>query len=175
MTEACRPDPPSPFIEEWTRRFPAAAGARALDLAMGRGRHARLLAQAGFRTFGVDIAPDVVGGAVRALAEEGHPIIGWCADLTKTALPAGFFDAIVVVRYLQRDLMGSLADALRPGGMLLYETFTTAQLGRGRGPTSPDHLLEPDELRTAFPSLDVIFYDEPLQPDAIARLAARRP
>ena len=34
-----------------------------------------------------------------------------------------------------------------PGGVVLYETFTTAQRALGTGPTSPDHLLEPGELQ----------------------------
>ena len=50
----------SPFIVEWIERLaPRGKGARrALDVAMGRGRHAVVLAQWGFRTFGVDIKID---------------------------------------------------------------------------------------------------------------------
>jgi hypothetical protein len=78
------------------------------------------------------------------------------------------------VRYLQRDLWSALAGALAPGGTILYETFTEAQRMKGRGPTSPDHLLKPGELRMVFPDLEVLFYEETLEPDALARLAARR-
>jgi len=80
-----------------------------------------------------------------------------------------------VTRYLQRNLFVALADALSPGGVLIYETFTTAQLALGSGPRSPNHLLKPDELRDAFPSLRIEFYEEVVEPEAVGRLVARRP
>src|SRR5471030_2996976 len=99
---------PSPFAAAWiaalATRVPPPR--RALDLAMGRGRHALLLARHGFQTFGVDLKHDAVRDAMRAAAREGLSIRGWCADLTVSSLPAGAFDVVVVTRYLQRDLFG---------------------------------------------------------------------
>lgn len=152
-----------------------AGGARALDLAMGSGRHAAALARAGFRTFGVDIALDAVGDTLRRASAAGLTIRGWCADLTQFPLPRGRFDAIVVARYLQRDLFAAIGAALAPGGVIIYETFTTAQRAHGRGPTSPDHLLEPGELKARFEGLKLLFYEEVFEPDAVARIVARRP
>src|SRR5262245_3498565 len=146
-------DPPSPFVSEWVHRMRNAGRGRALDVAMGRGRHARLLASAGFRTFGVDNDLQSVAAALGGAAADGLTIRGWCADLTAHPLPRAWFDLIVVVRYLQRDLWLALADALAPGGVLLYETFTEPQRAKGRGPRSPDHLLKPGELREQFPGL----------------------
>ncbi len=80
---------------------------------------------------------------------------------------------IVVTRYLQRNLFHALRGAVRPGGVVLYETFTTAQRALGTGPTSPDHLLEPGELRRAFDGFEVLFYEEVTAPEAVARIAAR--
>jgi tellurite methyltransferase len=171
-------DPPSPFVDEWIRKLAGqiAVPGRALDVAMGRGRHALLLAAAGFRTFGVDnnyeaIAEAVARGRGRQLA-----LHAWCADLTMSPLPTDRFDLIVVTRYLQRDLMPALKNAIVPGGFLLYETFTELQQGRPRGPQSPDHLLRLGELRSLFADLDEIFYDELTDgaDDALARLAARK-
>jgi SAM-dependent methyltransferase len=160
---------------EWIARAGAGGGAtrRALDVAMGRGRHAVLLARAGFRTFGVDLKLDSVREAIEAGRREGVPVAGWCADLTRHALPRARFDLVVVSRYLQRDLFADLTASLAPGGIVIYETFTTAQRALGRPPTSPDHLLEPDELRRRFDGFDVLFYEEVLAPDAVARLVAR--
>ena len=164
---------PSPFVTEWIARL-AGDQARALDVAMGRGRHALPLARAGFRTFGVDANVDAVREAVRAAREAGTLIRGWCADLTRHPLPPGRFDLVVVSRYLQRDLFRSIADTLKAGGVLLYETFTTAQLAHGVGPRSPDHLLLPGELRGAFADLEILFYEEVISPEAVARLAAKK-
>lgn len=165
------------FVAEWIARLapqPAELAPRALDLAMGRGRHAVPLAVAGFDTFGVDIRFDAVDDARRAADAAGVRIHGWCADLTRYPLPRAQFDLIVVARYLQRDLFGALTIALRPGGVVLYETFTTAQRALGWGPTSPNHLLQPGELLKSFEEFEVLFYEEVSAPEAVARLAARR-
>src|SRR5438874_2826633 len=142
---------------------------------MGRGRHAVTLARAGFQTFGVDIRFEAVRDGASAAQSAGTALRAWCADLTQHPLPSAHFDVIVVTRYLQRDLFAPLAAALRPGGTLVYETFTTAQRAHGWGPTSPDHLLEPGELRRAFEGFEVLFYDEVSGPEAVARISARRP
>jgi len=162
---------------EWIARV-ANGGAgrrRALDVAMGRGRHAALLGRAGFRTFGVDIAFEAVREAMAAAAAEQVSLFGWCADLTQHPLPEARFDLIVVSRYLQRDLFIALRAACAPGGIVLYETFTTAQRALGTGPKSPDHLLEPGELRERFRGFERLFYEETIAPEAVARIAARRP
>lgn len=166
---------PSPFIVEWIRRLGVErSGGRALDVAMGRGRHASAIAGAGFRTFGVDRDLDSLRAAVADAAAEGIRIDAWCADLVSFPLPPGRFDVIVVARYLQRDLFPSLVNALAPAGVLLYETFTTAQRACGTGPTSAAHLLAPGELRQSLAALEVVFYEEVSRPDAVARLVGRR-
>ena len=148
---------------------------RALDLATGRGRHLIPIGLAGFQPFGVDIRIDALEDARAAAAAGGVVAWLWCADVTMHPLPTRYFDAIVVSRYLQRDLFASIRDALAPGGFVLYETFTTAQRALGTGPRSPEHLLEPNELRRAFDDFEVLFYDEVSEPEALARLVARKP
>ena len=174
---------PSAFVESWIVRLAAghvedlavAKRRRALDVAMGRGRHALLLARHGFRTFGVDVKCDAVHEAVQAAAREGLVVRGWCADLTASPLPVGCFDVVVVARYLQRDLFEALKASVAPRGCIVYETFTIAQLAHGVGPTSPAHLLRPGELQSLFADWDVLFYEEVEAPEAVARLVAQRP
>ena len=180
-------DVPSPFVVEWIPRVAAAidrtwAGPdkvpprpRALDLAMGRGRHARLLARAGFLTFGVDVRLEAVREASARARSEGLIVHGWCADLTAGRLPSGTFDVVLVTRYLQRDLFPSIRQAVKsPGGVVVYETFTVNQRRHGCGPTSPDHLLEPGELARRLAGFEVLFYEEVEAPEAVARIVARR-
>ena len=59
--------------------------------------------------------------------------------------------------------------------MLLFETFTMAQLNYSGGPRNPAHLLALGELRTAFPELHVLFYRELNAGQGIASLVAQRP
>jgi tellurite methyltransferase len=166
----------SPFAAAWIGRLaPTRADSpRALDLAMGRGRHALILARHGFKTFGVDRELDAVRDAVGAAAGEGLIVRGWCADLKMTPLPTSAFDLIVVTRYLQRDLFPALRAAVRPGGHVIYETFTVLQRALGSGPTSPDHLLGRGELKAWFDGWEVIASEEAATPEAVARLVARK-
>ena len=64
--------------------------------------------------------------------------------------------------------------ALAPGGMLLFETFTRAQLEFEGGPKNPEFLLECGELRVAFPGLRLLFYRELRAGKGIASLLARK-
>ena len=178
MSDTHLTDPPSPFVEEWIRKLSGeiAGPVRALDVAMGRGRHAVLLAAAGFKTFGVDHNYGAIAEAVARARGRQLELRAWCASLAMSPLPTERFELIVVTRYLQRDLIPALKQALVPGGFLLYETFTELQKGRPRGPQSPDHLLRLGELRSLFADLDELFYEELADGagDALARLAARK-
>lgn len=167
----------SPFVADWSARLAPREGSvrRALDLAMGRGRHAVVLARHGFRTYGVDERLDAVREAVTVAARERLTVRGWCADVTMFPLPPEAFDLMVVTRYLQRDLWPSIRRAVTPGGCVIYETFTVLQRALGTGPTSDDHLLECGELRASFPEWDVLFDEEVAAPEAVARLVARKP
>jgi SAM-dependent methyltransferase len=168
---------PSPFVVQWVPTLSAGAppAGTALDVAMGSGRHVEPLAAAGYKVFGVDVSFSRVQEAKWRAAETQSPLLAWCADLTAHPLPQRRFDLVVVTRYLQRDLCAAMRRALRPGGLVLYETFTRHQMRHGWGPTSPQHLLEPGELRLLFEPFELIFYQEVDEPEAVARLVARRP
>lgn len=131
---------PSP----WFVRFAhlVAPGARVLDLACGHGRHARFFASRGAKVLAVDRDPEALAALATVRAVETRAV-----DLETGDWPlAGErFDAIVVANYLHRPLFGPILDALRPGGMLLYETFMRGNERFGR-PSNPDFLLRPSEL-----------------------------
>ena len=128
----------------WVCRFARliAAGGTVLDLACGQGRHARHLAGLGYRVEAVDrdsaALADLAGVAGVATR---------CADLEASPWPCGSarFDGIVVTNYLHRPLMADLLVALRPGGVLIYETFALGNEKLGR-PSNPEFLLRPGEL-----------------------------
>ena len=177
MTDRLNIDPPSPFVVQWATALAPQlpAPSRALDVAMGRGRHARMLAGLGLRTFGVDADFEAVRTATHEATARGLVVRAWCADLTISPLPRGRFELVVVTRYLQRDLISGICDAAALGGFILYETFTVNQRALGVGPTSPDHLLAEGELRASFDRFEILFYEEVSAPEAVARLVARKP
>jgi SAM-dependent methyltransferase len=149
-----------------------------LDLACGYGRHSLASARLGLPVLAMDRNQE----ALRALQRIAPPLVQCVrTDLEGKAIipvaPASC-GAILVFRFLFRPLAPAIIQALRPGGLLLYETFTTHQRDLGQGPGNPAFLLDPDELPGLFASLEPIDYEEVVRseprPAALARLAARR-
>ena len=133
------------------------ASGRALDVACGRGRHALWLARHGFETTAIDRDPEAVAALEARARAEGLALTAMAVDLEAGAVALGeaAYDVVVVVHYLHRPLFPALLAALRPGGVLVYETFTRAQAARGR-PTNPAFLLGPGELRRLVAGLEVL-------------------
>jgi SAM-dependent methyltransferase len=146
---------PSPWVVRWAPLIPA--GAEVLDVACGSGRHARYLAARGCRV----VAVDRDEAALAALAEVPGVAVQ-LADLEAAPWPfaPGRFDGVVVANYLHRPLFGALAAALRPGGVLVYETFMRGNEALGR-PSNPDFLLRPGELLETFAGrLTVVAFEQ---------------
>jgi SAM-dependent methyltransferase len=164
---------PSPWVVRWAALV--RAGGAVLDVACGRGRHARHLAAAGYRVTAVDRDAD----ALAALA--GVPgVRAVAADLEGAAWPfaPASFDGVVVANYLHRPLFDALAAALAPGGVLVYETFMQGNERYGR-PSNPEFLLRPDELADAWRGrLAIVAFEqgrvERPKPAVVQRLCAAR-
>jgi SAM-dependent methyltransferase len=149
----------SPAASAWLvmNRAHLPASGRALDLACGRGRNAVWLAEQGFQTTAIDRNPSAVGDLSELAQRDRLPLTALAMDLEADAvtLGAALYDVVVVVHYLHRPLFPALLATLRPGGVLVYETFTVAQAARGR-PTNPAFLLEPGELARLVAPLEIL-------------------
>ncbi len=147
---------PSAWLIENAGLLPS--GGKVLDVACGRGRHALLLASAGFDVRAIDRNPEAIE-FVRTVA--GRLSLDLACDVVDLesdpppALGEAVFDAICVFNYLHRPLMPVIGAALKPGGRLFYETFTTRQAERGH-PRNPAFLLEAGGLPALVAPLSVI-------------------
>ncbi len=151
---------PNPWLREHHVYIPA--GGRVMELAMGRGRDAVFLAMQGYRVKGEDILTEAVVSARQLAARCGVAIDARVGDVTRPGLlEAESFDGIVVFNFLERTLLPPMAAALRPGGVLIYETFAAEQGRRVKLPRNPRWLLESGELRDSFTGkLEVLAYRE---------------
>lgn len=150
---------------------------KALDIAMGEGRNAVFLAKHGFVVDGCDISERAIKKA-RELARENHVTIhAFVADLETYELPKDTYDVIACFYYLQRDLVPQMKAALKPGGMIIYETYTTENRELGfEGPKNEDYLLRSNELLHLFKDLKILYYREVVlnNKKAIASLIAKK-
>jgi tellurite methyltransferase len=182
------PAEPASIVSEWLPLLPLGV---ALDLACGTGRHTLMLAARGQFVNAVDWSGaglDILENRARkaklpvsrandasAAGSRTHGIRLIQANLEDIQLPDASFSLILCLQYLQRSLFQQMAAALRPGGVLVFETFTQAQLNYTGGPRNPAYLLESGELRTAFPGLHTLFYRELNAGQGIASLVAQKP
>ncbi|WP_431064174.1 class I SAM-dependent methyltransferase [Methylotuvimicrobium sp.] len=131
----------------------------ALDLACGLGANARLLAAAGLSVFAWDISTVAVEKLQNDADKKGLAIQAkqWAID--KKSFSGYRFDVIVISRFLDRSLCDAIIDALNPGGLLFYQTYTREKVVE-RGPNNPDFLLAEGELLELFAELKPIYYRE---------------
>ncbi|WP_372777085.1 class I SAM-dependent methyltransferase [Litorivivens sp.] len=133
---------------------------RALDLACGLGANALLLAEYGLEVQAWDLADSALEklGAAASQLNLATALSTLQRDAETEPPEPSSFDVIVVSRFLHRPSLPALAQALRPGGLLFYQTFNRDK--PAGGPGNPDFLLEPGELLAVFSSLQLRFYQE---------------
>ena len=131
----------------------------ALDLACGRGGNALLLAQRGLRVTAWDIADIAIESLRDAASGSRLSLQAAVRDVELQPPGPGTFDVIVVAYFLAREIIPALIQALRPGGLIFYQTFTRNRLS-GRGPRRAEFRLAEQELLQLFSPLQVVFYRE---------------
>lgn len=167
----------------------ACSRAPALDLACGTGRNGLFLLASGIPVVFADRDSPSLEHIKQHLAaqpcERQRKLARfWQVDLEipdTHPLDAQTFGAILVFRYLHRPLLAGIKEAVTPGGLVIYETFTVEQAKIGR-PRNPDFLLRHGELRDCFREWDILHYFEGIERDpasgqrrAIAQLVAEKP
>jgi tellurite methyltransferase len=149
----------------------------ALDVAGGVGRHSIWLAHRDWRVKLLDISEVGIQQAEENAkrTETASSISADICDLnTMQDLGQEQYDLVVVFFFLQREIFPALLDAIKPGGILIYKTYTTEQKNFSGGPSHPMFLLEPNELLHAFRSMRVLHYHETIQEKGVAELVARK-
>lgn len=135
-----------------------------LCLGDGEGRNGVWLARQGYQVHTVDAS--VTGAAkARRLAEE-HAVsidaeVAELQDWVETEASRGPWDAIVsIFCHLPPDVRSKVGWALSPrlseAGVLIIESYTPAQIGRGTGgPPAPELMLTSDLVHHDWPGLDL--------------------
>jgi len=149
-------------------------GGTALDIAMGSGRNALFLAECGYRVTGIDRAESAVHLAVKTAHQRKLSLDGLTADMLDVDLGNEKFDVIANFYFLERDLIPRIKQALKPGGLVFFETFTSFKIPRD-DPRYRKFLIDPNELLTLFSDFFIMYYFERVKGSkAVASMIAKK-
>lgn len=132
---------------------------KALDLACGLGANSLLLAESGLDVSAWDISPVAVEALLSQARQRQLKIDARVVDVNKQLPAPGSVDVLVVTHFLVREMAQALMDAMRPGGLLFYQTYCRDKVSK-QGPGNPEYLLKDNELLTLFAGLKLRVYRE---------------
>ena len=152
---------------------------KALDVACGQGRNSLYLAEQGMAVTAIDLSGEALE-QLRSKAAACNLDIRTCrVDLeADPRLPGELFDLVTIFFYLHRPLLPLLRNAVRPGGIMVMRSLSSAGPFPG-GPGNPDFVLHPGELLEVFADWEILLHEEGLEPSrrggSVAGIVARRP
>ena len=132
---------------------------RALEVACGRGGNALFLAAHGLETWAWDISPIAIESLAAEAKRLKYQMHTEARDIMQQPPEGGSFDVVVVSHFLERGLVQLLREALRPQGLLFYQTFTRKKVS-DRGPSNPDFRLLDNELLHLCDGMRILVYRE---------------
>ena len=166
---------PAPLIAHFIAELAPLHGikpGKGLDIGCGAGRDMVYLAMHGWQMTGVDYIPAALQRAQDLAARQQVSVATECLDLETGSDPfthyaTGQFDLLSVARYLHRPLFAWMQRLLKPGGIVIYQTFMQGAEQFG-SPRNPNFLLKPGELAQVFAGADILL-------DAVETLDDGRP
>lgn len=146
---------PIPFLVDNVHLLPKG---KVLDIAMGEGRNGVYLATQGFEVLGLDISEKGLTKAHKLSEKNNVTIETKVVDLENFTLEPNTYDVILCTYYMQKDLFKQFESALKPGGMIVVETYNIDYLKYAR--FSRKWALDTNELLDIFKGLRVIRYQD---------------
>ncbi len=184
---------PNAFLASLSETFKP--GMRALVPGDGEGRNGVFLAERGLKVETLDLSAEGVAKARRLASARGVTVDARQADVLTWDWPVAAYDVIALL-YLHlpppgRRLLHTRAlAALKPGGRIVLEAFTPAQLEKQRqgargGPRDAALLFSAEDLRADFAGAEIELLQETetdlsegtlhVGLSAVVRLIAKRP
>jgi SAM-dependent methyltransferase len=135
------PDRPIKLITDFAELAP---GKQALDIACGMGRHSKYLTSLGFKVDALDVSSLAIASLQNIPNINAKEV-----DFDNYTLPKDQYDLIICTFFLKRELFPQIIEALKMGGILIYETFVYHP-DNGQVPSERSYLLEEGELENTF-------------------------
>jgi SAM-dependent methyltransferase len=155
--------------------------AAALDLAMGDGRNALVLAEKGLEVTGLDISRVALEKARAKAAEKKLHLEALQQDLFAYDFGKGKWDLITIIYFNPAlQIFEQLKTGVKPGGLMIIEGQGSEHTGEGPPPATR---FRPNQLLQAFADWRILYYEDgrfecdwaPGPPTHVVRLMARKP
>ena len=146
---------PDPDLFRLIHHFPTSG--LALDVACGTGRNSFFIAEHGLDVVCLDFSSEGLNFLKQHRSHEPitQKLFPIQADLSDIPLPTEKFDAVFVIRYLDRTAFDSYLDALKLGGLLFFKAFNVNHLKTKPG-FNQEYLLDKQELIDRFKDNEII-------------------
>ncbi len=131
---------------------------RALDIACGEGRNAVYAASMGYDVLGIDISEAGIRKTETLAREKNVFVETRVTDLDEYELTDNTFDLVLCFNFLDRKLFPGIRRALKPGGLIFYETFNLDHLKYTS--FKREWVLEYNELLEQFKNFRILRYRE---------------
>lgn len=168
---------PTDLLRSWLSICPKGT---ALDLACGSGRNSRFLAEAGYDVTGIDISNVAIELASAASSKSDQKPSYEVQDLENSQIQ-GNFDLIVMVRYVNFDLVSKFDAHLRPNGVVMIEEHLFRNdIPDLAGPKDPSFRVDAGSLRSRLKNVRILHEFEGLTQDpdgnkvALSQIIARK-
>lgn len=148
---------PNDFLREVADLIPPGP---VLCLAEGQGRNAVFLAERGHRVVAVDGSSVAVAGALALALSRGVQVEVVHADLADYVISPDTYSGITAFwahlpEELRKRVHAAAVRGLRPGGALVLEAYTVAQLKYGKGgPSDPALMMSLEDLKAELAGLE---------------------
>lgn len=162
-----------------------------LSLCEGEGRNAVYLAKLGYDVTGVDSSSVGLAKAQKLAKKEGVSITTQLADMGDFTIEPDSWGGVVSIfchipRSMRAELHRQIVAGLKPGGVLILEAYTPAQLAFGTGgPKLPELTMTSEDLKQELAGLDIEMLEERVRDvvegkfhtgrGAVVQLLARKP
>lgn len=149
---------PAPLLVQFLPRLPKN---KALDFASGYGRNAFFLASNGYEVEGFDRNEAAIAFCNEKAAKEGLSFSARLSDLEKESpFKVETYDVTMCFYYLDRNIISTLKQSLKIGGVVIYETFLIDQHRQYGKPSRREFCWEHNELLHHFSDFRILFYHE---------------
>lgn len=132
---------------------------KGLELACGLAANSFAIAACGIEMEAWDISAVAAERVNQRAAQCSIRVTASARDVVTEPPAVAAYDVVVVSHFLDRAIVPAIIDALKPGGLLFYQTFTRVRVSDS-GPKRDEWRLADGELLQLFAGLKPLVYRE---------------